>query len=343
MIQATPFDLYLFLLQDISPGIDRYNYYELTLNRFLWCRSCFLDINNRLEQNPSTRTCCLKLPMTENLSHQISDSPSWELAKQDGRVRLLRTSASAFLIGRNSSGGSPVLHLEEDGEFFYGVESIDDLFPGIPDQNVKQYWMESFGICAFQRAFEIGQGDIADIIGCWVVCPGRNELGVEILVNSQNIHDQDISLDVTIEILFDDNNIVPGQELELRSWELLTRKSLWGDERLPFLGPRGDFGFRPHPANNWQPGTNITQTRINGERGYLDEFGGLWQWEGRRAQTVGIFDGHWNVQLINQQSSNQWLNHLEEIYKCEIRLESDHINIETDGRIVDRTFQILEL
>jgi len=125
------------------------------------------------------------------------------------------------------------------------------------------------------------------------------------------------------------------------TWERLVREQLWQDTRLPFNGPDGPFGYRP--PKEWQPGHRPTSTSIGGVSGYKDALDGLWQWEGGRARTTTPFDGHWNVQLLNARAKQNWKRWLEQIYPhSEIRLSSNHINVEPDGRIVDRTFEVLQ-
>ena len=79
-------------------------------------------------------------------------------------------------------------------------------------------------------------------------------------------------------------------------------------------------------------------TRVQGTTGYKDALGGLWQWEGGRARTTSPFDGHWNVQLLNARAKQNWKRWLEEVYQQPVQSLGNHINVEPDGRIVDRTF-----
>lgn len=80
---------------------------------------------------------------------------------------------------------------------------------------------------------------------------------------------------------------------------------------------------------------------VDGVSGYKDALGGIWQWEGGRAQTdINPFGGHWNVQLVDNRARRNWTRWLEEVHQQRVRLQSTHINVEPDGRIVDRTFDL---
>jgi hypothetical protein len=74
--------------------------------------------------------------------------------------------------------------------------------------------------------------------------------------------------------------------------------------------------------------------------GYLDDLGGVWQWEGGRAALQTPFAGHWNVQLTGPAFS-AWENYLSVCLGQRIRLRSNHVNIEANGNIVDDTFDRL--
>lgn len=332
MLQATPFDISLFTGIGLTP-VEVMSRQENVRVLFLRCREQFLAINHRLAQNPDIKGCRLRLPMTENLFVQLQNTPSWaEVRGVEARYRL-KASVLQFLRGGVPGSGSPILILDEDTEFCYAVsEPLHFFDPELPNE-LSDAWIESVGICAFERDTEV--------VATWVISPGRGHNTTRLIVNAENVHhpeNQSQALDIPM--MIEPRKWPEDGTLDIWEWERHVRGALWHDARLPFYGPSGQFGFRPHHDNHWHPGHGLTTQNIEGQRGYLDVFGGLWQWEGGRAMMGTPLDGHWNVQLLNRAARNQWRVHLEETLLQNVRLHSYHVNIEADGKIIDYTFDV---
>jgi hypothetical protein len=247
----------------------------------------------------------------------------------------LKISVLTFINARSERiNETPILHLQNDSEWAYQVTQPDNFFPNPIHHELQDAWTESIGICAFQRRNNIANS--------WVISPGRahktNCLTLETTYVLQPLIQPRI---IEIQMMINPVDWPEMGEPDIWTWECPLRHALWDDERLPFSGPSGPFGFRPHPDNHWQPGESLTMKTINGMHGYLDELGGLWKWEGGRAITDTPFDGHWNIQLRNHSIQHKWVRYVEANLNQRIELQSNHINIDADGRITDRTFNVI--
>jgi len=337
MIQATPFDLTLFAV-DIDPQSANWTeQLELALNWFKWCREQLQESNRRLNSTPSLGNVHLKVPMTGWLFEQLCEIPPWPRCQQGGPATTLKISILSFISSRSPRiSENPILRLEIDTEWKYQITKPNNFFSDLVHHELKEAWTESVGICAFQRC--------DNIVNSWVVSPGRQHLTNHLALTATDIY-QEVNISRTIELpmMINSEQWPEDGKPNIWIWECALRRALWCDERLPFSGPNGSLGFHPHPDNHWHPGGRLTMKSINGIHGYLDELGGLWQWEGGRAITDTPFDGHWNIQLSNHTIQREWVRYLEVNINQRLELQSNHINIDADGRITDRTFDVINL
>jgi hypothetical protein len=335
MIQATPFDLVLFGA-DIDPlAADSAKQLELAVNRFRWCCDCFYNTNQRLRSNSALGDFQQKVPMTEWLFEQLCEIPPWPKNQQGGPAYTLKTSILAFINARAERiKENPRINLQNDSEWAYRVSQPDNLFRDLIHQNLQDAWTESIGICAFQRC--------SDITNSCMISPGRAHKTNSLTIEATDIHQSQIQPRITdVPMMIHPVDWPKLGEPNIWAWECFLRWVLWKDVRLPFSGPFGPFGFRPHSDNNWRPGQHLTMRRVGRIHGYLDEFGGLWKWNGGRAITEAPFDGHWDIQLCTNAIRLRWAGYLETNLNQTIKLRSTHINIEADGRITDTTYDVI--
>ena len=337
MLQATPFDLCLFNGAGILPADDLDSQQIHVRELFRWCSEQFVKTNQRLSKNLALRGCRLALPMTEELFEALQNLPSWQAVSGRAALHLHKASVLRFLRSNNQNGGSPILHLAQDSTHLYTILAPADFFaPGLP-ATLQAFWSESSGACVFGNAQMLEPVEAVGISACWVISPGRGQRPNQIEIQAQPMEDgganktRAISMLSTPFVCLDEI-----EQIDFWPWECIVRQALWQDERLPFYGPGGPFGFRPGVESGWQPGQR--PTTVPGQvHGYLDDLGGVWQWEGGRAALHTPFAGHWNIQVTGP-AYYAWENHLSVCFGQRVRMRYNHVNIEANGNIVDDTF-----
>jgi hypothetical protein len=340
MLQATPFDLCLFTGGGILPADDLDPQRRHTRDLFTWCSQQINNTNRRLQMNPALRSCRLALPMTEELFDALLDTPSWQEVRGRAALHQHKALVLRFLLSSNQQGGSPILHLAQDNTHFYNVIAPKDFFASGLSAKLQDSWSETSGTCIFGNAQTLEPAEVADISACWIISPGRGQRPNRIEIQAQPIESGSMSENKAAPMLSTPFTCPDEiEQIDFWPWEQCVRQALWQDERLPFYGPDGSFGFRPNVNLGWQPGQRPA-TILGQVHGYLDDFGGIWQWESGRAALNTPFAGHWNVQLAGSVFS-AWENHLSDCLHQRIRLRSNHVNIEANGSIVDDTFDRL--
>ena len=326
MIQATPFDLTLLTAATNDLIQDRETHYEEILILFTRFRDWFLNTNRRLEENPTLADLGLRIPLTESLFWQLCDTPPWSQVNRRSRLYTLKRSVLALLQRTNF-----ILELDdtevENGQI-YQLLNAPNFLPRSLAPELCDDWLKTAGACGFARGIAEPEICLEPIHAVWVISasPEHNTRSEHLKIARTTTSDGD-SEECVLPLL---------TQADQWAWERLVRESLWKDIRLPFNGPDGPFGYRPLPS--WEPNQRPKSTRVQGTTGYKDALGGLWQWEGGRARTTSPFDGHWNVQLLNARAKQNWKRWLEEVYQQPVQSLGNHINVEPDGRIVDRTF-----
>ncbi len=340
MLQATPFDLCLFTGAGILPTdnleLQQIHVHEL----FRWCSEQLIKTNQRLSENSALQGCQMAIPMTGELFETLRATPSWQTVSGRAALRLHKALVLRFLMSNNQHGGSPILHLAQDNTHLYTIITPVDFF--VPEQPValQAAWAEASGACVFGNAQALEPAEAAGISACWVISPCRGQRPNQVEIQAQPIEAGMANETRTVLMLSTPFNC-PNEieQIDFWPWERILRRALWLDERLPFNGPNGPFGFRPARHSGWQPGLPAPSSP-GAVHGYLDDSGGIWQWESGRAALRTPFAGHWNVQLTGPAFS-VWENHLSVCLGQRIRLRSNHVNIEANGSIVDDTFDRL--
>lgn len=330
MIQASPFVLALLTGAADEPSQDETERCEEIYRQFTERRDLLVDTNGRLAKNRNLPGCGLRIPLTDSLFEQLCNTPPWSNMPPNSPNYRLKTIVLAFLGNRHRASGSVIYLNSIAVEHIYQLISAPAFFPGSLTRDLCDAWVEATGICAFDRSTAKSAVSPLPIHAVWIVSTEQRRNDQVLTIGRRHILDEDsISQSCTVPIL---------AVSDPWAWELLVRKSLWQDPRLPFNGPDGAFGYCP--PQGWQPGERPITVRIEGQRGFKDALGGLWQWEGGRAQISSPLGGHWNVQLLNAAAKQSWLERLQEVYARPVRLRTSHLNIEVDGRIVDRTFEL---
>lgn len=333
-VQATPFDLALLTASiDESPSQNRAAYYRQVYQQLVECLKLFRRTNERLSRNPDLAYCRLKVPLTPAMFTQLRQIPSWAQANRDHNLRRLKIAVLSLLQNRPPTEKATIRLHELEIVHFYHMYNASNFFPPSLPRQLCDKWVEAAGACGFERGVSEPEVSPEPIHGVWVIS-ARQESDLHSLLIRRALEANDDPEESVLPLL---------TQIDEWTWERLVREQLWQDTRLPFNGPHPDGPFGYRPAKEWQPGHRPISTSIGGVSGYKDALGGLWQWEGGRARTTTPFDGHWNVQLLNARAKQNWRRWLEQIYlHSEIRLSSNHINVEPDGRIVDRTFEVLQ-
>jgi len=337
MLQATPFDLCLFTGVGILPS-DNLDAQQIHVRElFRWCSEQFIKTNQRLGKNSALQGCQLALPMTEELFEALRDAPSWQAVSGRATLRLHKASVLRFLRSNNQQGGSPILHLAQDNTYLYTVIAPVDFFASELPAATRDSWSETSGACAFGNAQTLEPAEAAGISACWVISPGRGQRSKQIEIQAQSMEAEGVN-ETRVVPMLSSPAICPDEigQIDFWPWEKCVRQALWRDERLPFYGPDGPFGFRPGVESGWQPGQR--PSTVPGQvHGYLDDLGGVWQWEGGRAALHTPFAGHWNIQVTGP-AYYAWENHLSVCFGQRVRMRYNHVNIEANGNIVDDTF-----
>jgi hypothetical protein len=346
MLLAVPFDLCLFTNAGILPAGDLDSQQIHVRELFRWSSEQFIKTNQRLSKNSALQGCQLALPMTKELFDTLRDTPSWQASSGRAALRLHKASVLRFLMSNNQYGGSPILHLTQDNTHLYIILGPADFFaPELPTA-LQAAWTESGGACVFGNAQTLEPAEAADISACWVISPGRGRRPNQIEIQAQSMEAREANETREVPMLSTPFTCPDEiEQIDFWPWERLVRQALWQNEPLPFQGPLGPFGFRPTRNSGWQPG-QPAPSAPGAVHGYLDYFGGIWQWEGSRASRHTPFDGHWNVQLMNGHSQTAWENHLREngfpFSKWTLHgNEQPHVNIEPDGNLWDFTFTVV--
>lgn len=313
MIQATPF----------HPAFLTVAEYILTLKNWLE------HTNRRMQQNPSLAALnCqgLAIPLTDNLHYEFENTPPWsELSRAGGRSSLYLLKGQIIQFLRKYK----LYLMDFEIEHLYDPVNGEEFFPYAISTTLRDLWTTATGACYSKREGTEPEVCQSPIYAVWIIA------GSPCLPNELQISRTHISSEHSSKL-----KILSRNPEDHWAWESLVREHLWQDIRLPFHGPTGLFGYRPSP--DWEPSRRPTSTSVDGVSGYKDTLGGIWQWEGGRAQTnINPFGGHWNVQLVDNRARRNWTRWLEEVHQQEVRLQSNHINVEPDGRIVDRTFNFV--
>jgi hypothetical protein len=315
-VLAFPFDLRLWTGVDESliPGTVAYL-------RFANRRDLIELFNHQLSQS-AVRDCRLRIPLTQRLFERLSNTPPWTEIPKGSHLHRLKRDVLILLSNR----GEPNLTLRLDvGEVahLHTWEEPDEFFPASLDA-MREDWIEMVGVCAFEDelpAREFTQP--LQALGVCIVTSFTEDL--EARLSRQPLLEAGNCEEVRVPLLF---------QTDEWQWQRWLRKYIWKDERLP-LAPVGYV-----PPDGWQPGERPSRY------GYRDGLGGVWEWEGGRAQNErNPFGGHWNIQLPDGQTKRQWVTFIEERTGKAIATHPDHIshiNVEPDGQIADLTFEWLD-
>ncbi len=309
MFQATPFDLCLFTGVGIAADDPDTPPALAARNMLKWCSERFIETNQRLNKNHALQGCRLALPMTEALFTALQNTPSWQAVSGRAALREHKASVLSFLMSNRENGGSPIWYLEQDNENIYSVLAPADFFTPDTALGLQESWSESTGSCGFDHVRASAPDESARVISTWVVSPGRGPRSAQIEMQAQPIqpglHQEQRDLPMlSVPVESPDDN----KQIDAWPWERLVRLALWQDERLPFYGPSGPFGFQPPAEAGWRPGQRLPSAP-GAVHGYLDALGGVWQWEGGRATINRPLGGHWNVQLVGP-AYLAWQTHL---------------------------------
>lgn len=322
MIMATVFDLPLLTACTDKPIEDIDAYEHQAYDAFAARRDCIVNINRCLKGHPPVADCTLRIPLTESLSDQLN--AFWAHIPYS-QLYWLRTIILALLAGRDDRW--------RDNQLVFGLvdneivhiyqlnnDDNDDFFPTSLPVELRDAWVETVGVCAFEQGAANPQVTPAPIGAVWIVT-GRATLS-QVSIQRASLEQGAESEEQTVPLF---------AQSEMWAWELRVRRFIWQDERLPF----GPIGFCP--LEDWNPGERPRRY----QNAFRDALGGLWEWEGGRATERNPFGGHWNVQLPNGQIKRQWVAWIERCTGQEIITNPDsitHINVEPDGHIADRTF-----
>ena len=333
MVQATPFDLTLLTGETNEAIQDREIHYAQVLIWFTTLRDWFLHTNRRLSENPSLAThaedhaLSVRIPLTEQLFWQLCDTPPWSNVNRGSNLATLKSLVLAFLNREDC-----ILELDDtevETDQSYELLNVPNFLPRTLAVGLRENWVKTAGACGVARGMADPFICLEPIHAVWVISAQKQVSPLRI--TRRKLSNNEAQEEIILPIL---------PSLDEWAWEKMVRASLWQDIRLPFNGPHQDGPFGYRPLSDWQPNQRPKTSRIQGTTGYKDALGGLWQWEGGRARTTSPFDGHWNVQLLNSAAKQNWRRWLEETYQQPVKLLSSHINIEPDGRIVDRTFDM---
>lgn len=324
MIQATPFDPVVLTGAVDEPVQDYEVYSERVYRQFAERRDRFQDANSRLAGTPGLGGFGLRLPLTEDLFLQLRDTPLWSQVRRNSPLYKLKLAILAFLGNQQRNLNSTVYLNNAEIEHTYRLVNAPAFFLRSLAPELCDAWVEAVGACAFGHGVIEPQGTPLYIHAVWVVSVEQQRGTRELRIACTHILEADGNSEgCGLPVL---------TETDLWCWEFLVRESLWQDRRLPFRGPGGPFGYCP--PQGWQPGERPSKY------GYQDALGGRWEWKGGRARIVSPLDGHWDVQLPDSQARQRWTSCLEKGFQTPVRLRKNYINIEVDGQIADRTFDL---
>lgn len=311
-ILALPFDLRLWT------GVDEPARYQTEVYlRFTERRDLIQQLNQVLTES-AVRSCRLRIPLTQRLFEQLTTTPPWSEIQRGTHLHRLKRDVLALLLNKQDAVAL-TLYLDV-GEVVHTHTWLSPEGFCLPDLVAMwQGWVETVGLCTFEEAVRArGYPDLVSILDCRIVTSFCDASGA--VIARQPLVDGP-----------EDKRTVPLlSQTDTWSWQRMVRTAIWQDDKLPF----GPVGYCP--PEGWQAGERPSRY------GYRDRFGGVWDWEGRRAiDARNPFGGHWNVQLPDGQARRRWVDWIERCLGREIVTHPDaitHINVEPDGHIADLTF-----
>ena len=318
-ILAIPFDLHLWTGIEGNPVPS-----ELVFTRFTERRDRAYDLNKRLSDHPMLQDSRLRIPLTERIFERLCEIPPWSEIRQGSTLHRLKVVVLKLLRNRQEAAGITLYLDTADVDCLYVWDEPADFFHAAIAV-VQDDWIEMTGMCAFEPTLTVrGFSQPLPVLAAWIVTPHAAHSEAQL---------GRCSLDGTKTEV---RRLPLLCQTDVWTWEHRVRQALWQEERLPFNGPNGSFGYCP-PAN-WRPGERPRRR----QNAYPDALGGLWEWEGGRAVSEqNPFGGHWNVQLPDASVRRRWVGYLQERSGQTVQTRTDavsHINVEPDGSIVDMTF-----
>lgn len=318
-ICAVPFDLRLWTGIDDEPVSEEHVY-----TRFSERRDRVIAMNLRLSDHPTLRDCLLRIPLTERIFEHLCNIPSWSEVRRGSYLYRFKTSVLALLRNRQDAAGVTLYLDTRDVDCLYTWQDPQDFFPAAPAV-IRDEWVEMTGLCAFEPALTVRESEYPlPVLATWIIT--TYSMAAEARLACHTLEGELVG-ERQIPLLF---------QADISTWERRVRQSLWQDERLPFNGPNGPFGY--YPTTDWRPGERPRRH----QNAYLDALGGLWEWESGRAMSErNPFGGHWNVQLPDASTRRRWVDYLQDRSGQIVQTRADvvtHINVEPDGSIVDITF-----
>lgn len=332
MIQAVPFHPALLAAAAYKPSlgtlsreeckspIDKALHYGQVYERFRKLAELLDGTNRRLLENPELGSLGLRIPLTDRLYAELVNTPPWsEVSNTGGRNLYIFKGKILSFLNRH------LVRLTESEEYLYSSLNEQEFFPYDVPKRLVDLWIDTVGAC-------YSKYDGTELGGC--------ETPVQALwIANDNtcVPDEFCVCRIRLEAdCREEFRIRSLNSLDRWRWEVFVREFLWHDPRLPFCGPDGPFGYRP--PDGWQPGERPSRY------GYKDALGGIWKWEGGRAQNneLNPFNGHWNVQLPDSQTRHRWIPWVETCIERTVRTQPDrvaHINVEPNGQLVDKTFE----
>jgi len=318
-IQALPFDLRLWTGVEDDPVQD-----ELIYTRFTERRDRVYDLNRRLSDHPALQDCLLRIPLTQRIFERLCNIPPWSEINRGSSLYHLKVMVLSLLRNRQEAAGITLYLDTGTVEHLYEWSAPANFFPRALAV-MQEDWVEMIGMCAFEPILIVREfAPSLPVLATWIVTPYSESS--EAQITRRPLEGTSVE-ECRLPLFF---------QTDVWTWECRVRQSLWEDERLPFNGPSGPFGYRP--SSDWRPGARPRPYQA----AYRDSMGGLWEWEsGRAVSDQNPFGGHWNVQLPDASVRRRWVAHLQERSGRTIQTRADaisHINVEPDGSIVDMTF-----
>jgi hypothetical protein len=326
MIQAILLDLPLLTAATDDGIADFGAYEEQAYDTFRRYRDQLVDINRRLSCNPAI-TVQLRIPLTERLFNHLH--LFWS-QKPYSQLRMLRTIVMALLAGRRQRQIPELITVLDDIqiEHSYQLREARDnegkkqpalTFPQALSQELCEAWIETLGACIFACGMTAPQISLEPLAGVWITSDRRLPATVYIrrifcLSPGQEPEDAEVSV---------------LAQPDAWMWERWLRQMLWDDKRLPF----GPIGYLP--PEQWRLGDRPSRY------GWRDRFGAVWKWAPRAGTERNPFAGHWDIQFPNPSIKHQWVQWIEKCTGWQINTRPtaiNHINIEPDGTITDKTF-----
>ena len=317
MVIACPFDLRLWTGVDGNAVSNAQVFFRFVKQRDLVC-----ELNRQMSTN-AIQDCRLRIPLTQRLYEQLSNTPPWSEVRKGSHLYRLKRDVLALLRNKKGAAGLTLYIDVSDIEHLYTWERPDGFFP--PSLVAMQEdWVEMVGVCAFEDTVSArGFDKPIPILASCIVTTFSDVLEARITRRE--------CADAPVEAT--ERRVPLLSQSDTWSWKQLMRSFIWDDERLPF----GPIGYCP--PKDWSPGDRPRHYQNT----YRDTLGGLWEWEGGRAVSDrNPFGGHWNVQLPDASVKRQWVNWMERCTGRQICTQANmisHINVEPNGHIGDKTFE----